>query len=96
MPNWNNVCNKKKQLLYAWLVNPVASEASTPCVSHLLSVNSFSALKRIKSYFRLTMTKQRLVDLAILSTECDIAQQLIIDVIDKFALSDRNRRITLV
>ena len=43
------------------------------------------------------MTEQRLVDLALLSIERDIAQQLNIDaVIDKLAFSDRNRRITLV
>ena len=43
------------------------------------------------------MTEQRLVDLAILSVERDIAQQLEIDtVIDRFAYSDKNRRITLV
>ena len=56
----------------------------------------FSVLKRIKSYLRSTMTERRLVDLASLSIEHDIARQLSIEaVVDEFASFDRNRRITL-
>ena len=71
--------------------------ALTVCVTSAQCERCFSALKRIKTYLRSTMTEQRLVDLAILSVERDIAQQLEIDtVIDRFAYSDKNRRITLV
>ena len=69
--------------------------ALTVCVTSAQCERCFSALKRIKSYLRSTMTERRLVDLAILSIERDIAQQLKFDdVLDKFALSDR--RITIV
>ena len=71
--------------------------ALTICVTSAQCERYFSALKRIKTYLRSTMTEQRLVDLAVLSIERDIAQQLEIDdVINKFAFSDRNRRIILV
>ena len=68
----------------------------TICVSSAQCERCFSALKRIKSYLRSTMTKMRLVDLASLSIEHEIARQLSIEaVVDEFASSDRNRRITL-
>ena len=55
------------------------------CVSSAQREQSFSALKRIKSYLRSTMTEQRLIDLASLSIERDISHQLTIDeVIDNF------------
>ena len=67
--------------------------ALTICVTSAQCERCFSALKRIKTYLRSTMTEQRL---AILSIERDMSQKLKIDdIIDKFALSDRNRRITL-
>jgi len=69
--------------------------ALTICVSSQCEM-CFSALKRIKSYLRSTMTKSRLVDLASLSIERDISHQLSLEeVVDKFGISDRNRRITL-
>ena len=70
--------------------------AMTICVSSAQCERCFSALKRIKSYLRSTMTEMRLVDLASLSIEHEIARQLSIEaVVDEFASSDRNRRITL-
>ena len=57
---------------------------------------SFSALKRIKTYLRSTMTEQRLVDLAVLSIERDLSGLLSLDeIIDTFAGEDKNRRIAL-
>ncbi len=71
--------------------------AMTICVSSAQYERCFSALKRINTYLRSTMTESRLVDLASLSIERGIARQLSIDaVIDKFAISDRDRRITLL
>ena len=62
----------------------------TICVTSAQCERCFLALKRIKSYLRSTMTEQRLVDLAILSIEHDIVQQLEIDaIIDNFAFSDK-------
>ena len=53
---------------------------------------SFSALKRIKSYLRSTMTQQRLVDLAILSFENELSKNLSLDnVVNQFASYDKNR-----
>ena len=70
--------------------------AMTICVSSAQCERCFSALKRIKSYLRSTMTERREVDLASLSIEHDIARQISIEaVVDEFASSDRNRRITL-
>ena len=66
--------------------------ALTICVSSSQCEMCFSALKRIKSYLRSTMTKSRLVDLASLSIERDISHQLSLEeVVDKFGISDRNR-----
>ena len=57
----------------------------------------FSALKRIKTYLRSTMTEQRLVDLAVLSIEQDLSGLLSLDeIIDTFAGEDKNRRIALL
>jgi hypothetical protein len=71
--------------------------ALTIAVSTAHCERSFSALKRIKSYLRSTMTQQRLVDLAILSIEKELSQSLSLDnVVNKFASQDKNRRIMLV
>ena len=57
---------------------------------------SFSALKRIKTYLRSTMSEQRLTDLAILSIERELSNLISLDeVVDRFRSSDCNRRITL-
>ena len=57
---------------------------------------SFSALKRIKTYLRSTMSNERLCDLAILSIEKEISRNLVLDeVVDMFAVVDRNKRIVL-
>ena len=43
------------------------------------------------------MSEQRLVDLAILSIEKELAQNLSLDeIVDKFAAEDKNRRIMLL
>ena len=69
--------------------------ALTICVSSAQCERSFSALKRIKSYLRSTMSEQRLVDLACLSIEHDISNKLNVEeVIDNFAA--QSRRITLL
>jgi len=70
--------------------------ALTICVSSSQCERCFSALKRIKSYLHSTMMESRLADLASLSAERDISHQLSLEeVVDKFGISDRNRRITL-
>ena len=70
--------------------------ALTIAVSTAKCERSFSALKRIKSYLRSTMSEQRLVDLAVLSIERDLSQQLSLDeVVNQFAGRDGNRRIML-
>ena len=57
---------------------------------------SFSCLKRIKHYLRSTMSEQRLVDLAVLSIEKELSQDLSLDeIVDKFAAEDKNRKIML-
>ena len=57
----------------------------------------FSALKRIKTYLRSTMSNERLAYImAILSIEREIAKEIPFDlIVDKFAAEDKNRRITL-
>jgi len=66
----------------------IVSTASCEC--------SFSALKRIKSYLRTTMTDERLANLATLSIEKDVCKMISLDsVIDKFNGDDKNRRIVL-
>lgn len=51
---------------------------------------TFSTLKRIKSYLRSTMTEQRLSDLAILSIERDISDDMDMEqVVDNFAAKER-------
>lgn len=70
--------------------------ALTICVSSASCERSFSALKRIKTYLRSTMLEERLVSLAVLSIEREIAQNLNLeDVIDRFCTKDKNRRIQL-
>ncbi len=71
--------------------------ALTMVVSTASCERSFSALKRIKTYLRSTMTERRLIDLAMLSIERSLSQNISLDeVIDKFAASDKNRRILLL
>ena len=70
--------------------------ALTVVVSTASCEHSFSSHKQIKSYLRSTMTEERLVDLATLSTENDLAQSICMDnVIDEFNGFDKNRRIML-
>ena len=70
--------------------------ASTIAVCTATCERSFSALKRIKTYLRSTMSEQRLNDLAVLSIERDFSSQLSLErVVDKFADLDKNRRIVL-
>ena len=57
---------------------------------------SFSALKRIKSYLRSTMSTQRASNLTVLSIERKLSESLSLDeVVDLFAAKDKNRRIAL-
>ena len=70
--------------------------ALTIAVSSAECERSFSALKRIKTYLRSTMTEQRLTDLAILSIEKELANDISLDdVVDLFAARDKNSRIVL-
>ena len=66
----------------------------TISVSTAKCERSFSALKRIKSYLRSTMSAKRLNDMAILSIEHDLSQKLDLEaVVTEFAKS--NKRIAL-
>ena len=68
----------------------------TIAVSTAECERSFSALKRIKTFLRSTMSEQRLTDLALLSIEKQLSQNLPLDeVIDRFAVADKNRKIVL-
>ena len=68
----------------------------TIVVSTAACERSFSALKRIKTYLRSTMSEQRLNDVAVLSIEKRLAESLSFDeIIDRFAAIDKNRRILL-
>jgi len=58
---------------------------------------SFSCLKCTKSFLRSTMSEQRSINLAILSTERDLSANISMDeVVQKFAGIDENRRIKLL
>ena len=64
--------------------------ALTIAVSTAQCERSFSALKRIKTYLRSTMSEQRLVDLAVLSIERDLSRKLSMDtIVDHFAAKDK-------
>ena len=68
----------------------------TIVVSTAACEQSFSALKRIKTYLRSTMSEQRLNDIALLSIEKkEVESLLFYDIIDRFAAVDKNRRIVL-
>ena len=70
--------------------------ALTIVVSTAQCERSFSALKRIKTFLRSTMSERCLTDLALLSIEKQLSQTLPLDdVIDRFAAADTNRRIVL-
>ena len=70
--------------------------ALTIAVSTAECERSFSALKRIKTFLRSTMSEQRLTNLALLSIETQISQNLPLDeVVDRFAAADKNRKIVL-
>lgn len=79
--------NEIKKIITKVLVIPVSSAAAE---------RSFSAMGRIKTYLRSTMTTERLHNTAILSIERELSSPLINDpnpVIDEFAKT-KNRRIT--
>ena len=70
--------------------------ALTIVVSTAECERSFSTLKCTKTYLRSTMSEQRLVDLAVLSIEKELSQNLSLDeVVDSFAAQDKNRKIML-
>jgi len=67
-------------------------------VSSANAERSFSALKRVKTYLRLTMAQQRLNNLCIMSIERKLSLALLEDVspvVDKFA-DIKNRRANLI
>lgn len=65
----------------------------TLAVSTAQCERSFSALKRIKTYLRTTMTEQRLTDIAILSIEREISAKIKLE--EAFEGTDKNRQIVL-
>ena len=68
----------------------------TIVVSTASCEQSFSAIKRIKTYLRSTMSEQRLNDVALLSIERKEVEYLSFDdIINRFATVNKNRRITL-
>ena len=70
--------------------------ALTLAVSTAQCERSFSALKRIKTYLRTTMSEQRLSDMSLLSIERDLSNTISFDdVIERFENSDKNRNIIL-
>ena len=70
--------------------------ALTIAVTSAEGERSFSALKRVKTRLRSTMTEDRLYDLSVLSIEKELAQAIVLtDIIDKFDAKDKNRRIIL-
>ena len=78
------------------LLTKLLQIALTIVVSTAHCERSFSALKRIKTYLRSTMT-ERLIDLVVLSIERELSKQISLDqVVNEFASKDRNRRILLV
>ena len=69
--------------------------AMTISVSSAQCERSFSTLKH-KTYLRSSMSEQRLTDLAVLSIERDISDNLDLDnVVDVFAQKHKNNRIVL-
>ena len=84
------------------LLELIPLKEAFPCLLELLQIamtisvstakceRSFSTLKRIKSYLRSTMSAQRLNDMAILSIEHDLSQNLDLEnVVVEFAKSSR-------
>ena len=70
--------------------------ALTLAVSTAECERSFSALKRVKTYLRTTMTEKRLTDIALLSIERSLSDVIRLeDVVTAFEGSDKNRTIIL-
>lgn len=70
--------------------------ALTLAVSSAQCERSFSALKRIKTYLRTTMTDQRLSDVSILSIERDLSGKICFnEVMEQFEGGESNRSIVL-
>ena len=68
----------------------------TIAVSTAECQRSFAALKRIKTYLRSTMSKDRLSNLAILSIEKYLSKNISLEVVEEFSRSGSvNRRIVL-
>ena len=62
----------------------------TSSVSTAECKRCFSALKRIKTYLRSTMSNERLANMAIVSIEREIAKEIPFDlIVDKFAAEDK-------
>ena len=93
-----NECLKEVSALDAAF--PILKKLMQIALTIVVSIAScerlFSSHKQIKSYLRSTMTEQHLVDLATLSIEKDLAQDISRDkIIDEFNGFDKNRRIML-
>ncbi|KAF0725460.1 zinc finger MYM-type protein 1-like, partial [Aphis craccivora] len=77
-------------------INEIVTRVLIIPVTSATEERSFSAMRRIKTYLRSTMTSERLHNTAILSIERELSGQLIQDptsVIDEFATS-KNRRLS--
>ena len=71
--------------------------ALTIVVSTAECERSFSTLRHTKTYLRSTMSEERLTNVAVLSIEKELSQNLSLDkVIDTFALKHNNGRIELM
>lgn len=83
-------------------------EAAFPTIKKLLQIaltlvvstaqceRSFSALKRIKTYLRTTMSEERLANTAVISMEKDLADNVSFDdILTQFEGTDKNRTILL-
>ena len=70
--------------------------ALTLAVSTAQCERTFSALKRIKTYLRTTMSEQTLADMSLLSIEKDLSKEIDFEeVIKRFENGDKNRSIIL-
>lgn len=97
MDNLGHVLHELAPLKAAFpCLTTVIHIALTFAVSSATCERSFSALTRIKTWRRSTMSEPRLNDLAVLSMERDLSRTLDLGaVVQEFAALDKNRRIAL-
>ena len=90
---YNYLCSSRPAFAQITLLTKISLTIAVTSVS---CERSFSSLKIIKNRLRSTMTEDRLSDLAVLAIEREIAKYFDLDeIVDKFAATDKNRRIFL-